>query len=78
MGSRSSKSGLASPHAAFAARNDDQDQDESLALAASMVAEDLKSLEDQDYAVRMQLELTSNARDGDRMLVWRWTRSLKR
>ena len=68
MGSRSSKSGLVSSHHAFADLDESQDQDESLALVASMLADDLKSLEDQEYAVRMQFELTSNARDGDRML----------
>ena len=68
MGPRSLKSDLVSSHHAFADSNESQDQDESLALVASMLADDLKSLEDQEYAVRMQFELTSNARDGDRML----------
>jgi len=68
MGSRFSKSGLASSHYAFGDSNDNRDQDESLALAASLLADDLKNLEDQEYAVRMQFEITSNARDGDKML----------
>ncbi|GAA5840242.1 hypothetical protein JCM5353_007838 [Sporobolomyces roseus] len=65
MGSGSSTPGLATPRSEFTHFKSTQDEDESLATIASMLAEDLKRLEDRDYATRIQQGRDLNVGDED-------------
>jgi len=65
MGSGSSTPGLASPRSGFTQFKSTRDEDESLATIATMLAENLKRLEDRDYAARIQQGRDWNGGDED-------------
>lgn len=65
MGSGSSTPGFATPRSGFNQFKSTQDEDESLATIATMLAEDLKRLEDRDHAARIQQGRDWNGGDED-------------